>query len=231
MKAVIFDFNGTLFYDSDKHYIAWRRFFERRNLPVPSIEEFWRDFVGTTNTDILQRCVDKSITPEQVLLAVEEKENLYFEALLEDPARLRLNEGAEAFFDLLTERNIPFMIATGSAKQNMDFYFKHLSIGRWFSYDNVIYDDYSRRGKPDPDIYLDAAKQLGYPISECVVFEDALAGYIAASTAGAGGIVMVGPPRDTAEFESLPYVTEIIRDFKNPKALLEKLGFTKSESW
>ncbi len=227
MKAVIFDFNGTLFYDSDKHYIAWSRFFEKRGLRIPTPEEFQRDFVGTTNTGILQRCVAPAITPEQVLKAVEEKENLYFEAFLEDPERLRLNEGAEAFFDLLTERGIPFMIATGSARQNMEFYFRHLPIGRWFSFEkNIIYDDYSRRGKPDPDIYLAAAAHLGLPPQECVVFEDALAGYRSAFAAGVGGIVMVGPPRDTADFEELPGVTAIIRDFHSPEALAERLGFT-----
>ena len=227
MKAILFDFNGTLFYDSDKHYVAWSRFFAKRGLYVPSPEEFQRDFVGTTNTDILQRTVDKSITPEQVVKAVEEKENLYFEACLEDAECLRLTEGAETFFDLLTERGIPFMIATGSARQNMEFYFQHLPIGKWFSFEkNIIYDDYSRRGKPDPDIYLDSAKHLNTPIGECVVFEDALAGYQSARAAGAGGIVMVGNPHDTKEFESLPDVTEIIRDFSDPEALLTRLGFT-----
>lgn len=227
MKAILFDFNGTLFYDSDKHHIAWSRFLAKRGLRVPSAEEFQRDFVGTVNTDILRTYVDPHITAEQVLRAVEEKEALYFEACLEDPDCLRLTEGAEAFFDLLTVRGIPFMIATGSARQNMEFYFRHLPIGKWFSFEkNIIYDDYSRRGKPHPDIYLDAAKHLDTPIGECVVFEDALAGYQAAKAAGAGGIVMVGSPRDTEAFESLPDVAEIIRNFNCPEALLARLGFT-----
>ena len=227
MKAIIFDFNGTLFYDSDKHYIAWNRFLAKRGLHVPTPEEFQRDFAGTANTHLLHTYVDPTMTSEQIVAAVEEKEDLYFEACLEDTECLRLTEGAEAFFDLLTARGIPFMIATGSARQNMEFYFKHLPIGKWFSFEkNIIYDDYSRRGKPHPDIYLDAAKHLGMPIDQCVVFEDALAGYQSAKSAGAGGIVMVGDPRDTKEFESLPAVTEIIRDFRDPEALLTRLGFT-----
>ena len=227
MEAILFDFNGTLFYDSDKHHVAWSRFLAKRGLHVPSAEEFQRDFVGTVNTDILHNYVDPTMTAEQIVRAVEEKEELYFEACLEDAACLRLRDGAEAFFDLLTERGIPFMIATGSARQNMEFYFEHLPIGKWFSFEeNIIYDDYSRRGKPAPDIYLDSAKHLGVSIKDCVVFEDALAGYQSAYSAGAGGIVMVGPPRDTQEFETLPGVTKIIRDFSAPEALLARLGFT-----
>ena len=227
MKAILFDFNGTLFYDSDKHHVAWSHFLAKRGLPVPSPEEFQRNFVGTVNVDILHNYVDPAMTAEQVVLAVEEKEDLYFEACLEDADCLFLRDGAEAFFDLLVERGIPFMIATGSARQNMEFYFKHLPIGKWFSFEkNIIYDDYSRRGKPAPDIYLDSAKHLGVPIEQCVVFEDALAGYRSAHSAGAGAIVMVGDPRDTQEFETLPAVTEIIRDFSDPEALLARLGFT-----
>lgn len=224
MRSVIFDFNGTLFYDTDKHIIAWQRYLERHHCRVPTEKEAQETIIGTTNTTILRRYVDDGITPEQVIAAVEQKEELYFEACRRDPDCMHLTAGAEAFFDLLTARGIPFMIATGSAKQNMDFYFEHLPIGRWFSYDNVIYDDYSRKGKPYPDIYLDAAGHLGTPIGECVVFEDALAGYRSAEAAGAGAIVMVGTPENTAGFEKLPAVTEIIRDFREPEALLARLG-------
>ncbi len=225
MTGVIFDFNGTLFSDTDKHFIAWKRFLERRGRALPTEEEFQKNFVGTTTTRILRNYVDASITPDQILAAVKEKENLYFEACLEDPDCMRLTSGAEDFFDLLTMRGIPFMIATGSDKLNMDFYFEHLPISRWFSYDNVIYDDYSRKGKPHPDIYLDAAKHLGVPIGECAIFEDALAGYRSAKAAGAGAIVMVETPENTIDFEALPSVTEIIRDFREPEALLARLGF------
>lgn len=231
MKGVIFDFNGALFYDTDKHIVAWSRYLETHCHYTPTEEEFKNIIIGSTNTAILRHFVDKDITPERVIAAVEEKERLYFQACLEDPDCLHLTAGAEEFFDLLTARGIPFMIATGSAKQNMDFYFERLPIGRWFSYEsNIIYDDYSRRGKPHPDIYLDAAKQLNLPIGECAVFEDGIPGYSSAEAAGAGAIVMVGSPENIAGFEKLPAVTEIIRDFRKPKMLLTRLGFTNSES-
>ena len=227
MKGAIFDFNGTLFYDSDIHFIAWKRFFEKRAIPVPSPEYFQKNFVGTTTTEIFKKHVDPNITPEQIAALSEEKENLYFDICLENPQRMHLNEGAEELFDLLSENNIPFMLATGSPKLNMDFYFRHLPIKKWFSYEkNIIYEDFSRRGKPDPAIYLAAAAHLGLPAKECVVFEDAMAGYLAARDAGVGGIVMVGSKRDTAMFRGLPGVSAIVEDLSEHRALLKTLGFT-----
>ena len=124
MEAVIFDFNGTLFYDTDKHMLAWKRYFETFHNYTPTEADYKNILIGSTNTHILKSLVRESITPEEVVVAVEHKENFYFEACLEDPDNLCLTPGAAELFDLLTERRIPFMIATGSARQNMDFYFK-----------------------------------------------------------------------------------------------------------
>jgi len=224
MKAVIFDFNGTLFYDTDKHMIAWKRYFETFYNYTPTESDYKNIIIGSTNTHILRTLANKDITPEEIVAAVECKENFYFEACLEDPESLTLAPGAAEFFDLLTERRIPFMIATGSARQNMDFYFKHLPLSRWFSFDNVIYDDYSRRGKPFPDIYLDSAKLLGTPIAQCVVFEDSFAGYHSAIEAGVGATIMVEKREDFDKFAPLDGVTVVIEDFRNPEALLRLAG-------
>ena len=46
IKGIIFDFNGTLFYDSDKHIWAFRRFFEKRGLSLPSDEYIVKNIFG-----------------------------------------------------------------------------------------------------------------------------------------------------------------------------------------
>ena len=226
MEAVIFDFNGTLFYDTDKHMIAWKRYLETFHNYTPTEWDFKNILIGSTNTHILKSLVDENITPEEVVAAVECKENFYFEACLDDPDSLYLTHGAAELFDLLTERHIPFMIATGSARQNMDFYFKHLPLGKWFSFDNVIYDDYSRRGKPFPDIYLDSAKLLGVSIDKCVVFEDSLPGYRSALEAGVGAMIMVEKREDFDKFLKLEGVTTVVEDLRDPEGLLRMAGLT-----
>jgi len=57
------------------------------------------------------------------------------------------------------------------------------------------------RGKPEPDIFVAAAADLGLVPSECVIFEDAVNGVIAAKRAGAALVVAVPDPhfRDAVE--------------------------------
>lgn len=60
---------------------------------------------------------------------------------------------------------------------------------RWFDPEKIVYDDGTLPGKPNPDIYLKAARTIGLAPSRCVVVEDAVSGIEAARRAGAGYIV------------------------------------------
>jgi beta-phosphoglucomutase-like phosphatase (HAD superfamily) len=55
MSAVIFDFNGTLFYDTDKHVLAWRRFFLEETGSIPDDDAFKNIVIGSDNTTIFQK--------------------------------------------------------------------------------------------------------------------------------------------------------------------------------
>lgn len=66
---------------------------------------------------------------------------------------MMLAPGAPDFLDFLQERKVPFTIATASDKENVDFYFEHLGIGKWFDYDRIVYNNGQIKGKPDPQIY------------------------------------------------------------------------------
>src|SRR5256886_15261095 len=60
----------------------------------------------------------------------------------------------------------------------------------------IIYDDGSRPGKPAPDVYLAAARNIGVAPHECAVVEDAVSGIAAAHAAGIGYIVAIGAPAE-----------------------------------
>jgi beta-phosphoglucomutase-like phosphatase (HAD superfamily) len=67
-------------------------------------------------------------------------------------------------------------------------------LDRWFDVAKIVYDDGIRPGKPAPDIYLAAARNIGIAPSECVAVEDAVSGLAAAYAAGIGYIVAIGAP-------------------------------------
>ncbi len=82
-------------------------------------------------------------------------------------------------------------IATSSDIENVDFYFEHMHLGRWFELDKVAYNDGTFRRKPHPDVFQVAARKLNLEPQETVMFEDSVAGILYAEAVGAGKIYIV----------------------------------------
>ena len=87
---------------------------------------------------------------------------------------------------IYAHNNIPRTIATSSEITNVQFFIQHLSLHRWFDVTKIVYDDGVRPGKPAPDMYLAAARNIGIAAGECMVVEDAISGLQAAHAAGIG---------------------------------------------
>lgn len=186
-SGVIFDFNGTLFWDTKLHNKAWDIFLTRHNLFLSDEDKFLK-MHGKNNSDLF-RSLFGNITDEEVNRFILEKEGLYQELCLQTD--MQLAPGATDFLDFLKSKNIPFTIATASGKENLDFYFEHLPITRWFEYDKVVYNNGKIKGKPDPQIYQLAMDIIGKSPEEVIVFEDAVAGLQSAKNAKAGKIIVV----------------------------------------
>ena len=118
------------------------------------------------------------------------KEALYRKICKENPHQVQLVRGAIEFLNKLKERKVPFILASASIKDNIDFYFETFALERWFDKDITVYDDgtYADKGK----MHLEAAKRLGVELSECVVIEDSPSAIKHAKENGAGCIIAVG---------------------------------------
>lgn len=191
IRGILFDFNGTLFFDSKMHILAFRRLFEEYNLPVLSDDEIVHSIFGRTNITIFREKFKPDASMEEAMAFSDKKEALYREICLADPACMKLVDGAEEMLSELKSRNVPFCLATGSPKDNLDFYVEHLGLGRWFGAGNTVYDDRSFPGKPAPDIYRIAAGRIGISPEEALVLEDGTSGMLSALRAGVGAIVPI----------------------------------------
>lgn len=222
MSAVIFDFNGTLFYDTDKHILAWRRFFLEETGSIPDDDAFKNIVIGSDNTTIFQKLINPDVTPDEVKKYSFIKENLYFDECLKDKAMFKFIDGAEDFFKKLSDAEITFGVATGSNKLNIEFYMKNLPpMKKWFSVDtNLVYDDMTVKGKPAPDIFLAAAKKIGADPKDCIIFEDSYPGYLAARAAGAKKIIMIEKKEDFHKYETLEGVTAVMENYLDTERLL-----------
>ena len=190
-RGVLFDFNGTLFFDSEKHKEAWQIFLpEKLGIDITEAE-VRKNCLGQSNHEILTRYFGLDLPKSEIDRLADEKESLYRSLCLKDEKTFHMVKGAETYFDHLKELKIPFTIATGSEIGNVSFYFKEFGIGRWFSLDKMVWDDGVIPGKPAPDLYLRAAEKIGVPASECLIFEDSRSGVQSARNAGAYGVVQL----------------------------------------
>ena len=191
VKGVIFDFNGTLFWDSLLHEKAWKEFALKYAGKHLTSDDFKHSIHGRINRDILRYVFGKTITDDEVMQYSEEKESLYRSYLLKDRSLLELAPGANEMLDYLKAMNIPMTIATSAETSNVNFYVQELNLPKWFEFSKIVYDDGTIVPKPAPDIFLKAASNLKLEPSECIVVEDSMTGIMAAKNAGTGTILLI----------------------------------------
>lgn len=197
IKGVIFDFNGTMFLDSPLHERAWIDMAKKLRKEPLGIEEFYINLQGRTNLQIITYLLGREPSATELAVITEEKELLYRTRCSAPDGLHTLAPGVEDFLNKLKPTGVPFTIATGSYRPNVEFYFSHLGLSKWFDFNNVIYDDGTYPGKPFPDIFIKASQKIGVQPADCLVFEDSYAGIRSAVDAKIGRIVTVEATLDS----------------------------------
>jgi len=191
LTGIIFDFNGTLFWDGSLHETAWNKMAIKLTGKKLSDSELAHHMHGKTNRSIIEYILGHKVSENEKHEIANEKEALYRQACLENKEIFKFADGVEKFLNTLHNRNIPMGIATSSDKDNVDFFIEHFQLFKWFSSDTIIFNNGTFPGKPEPDIFIHAAHKIGVPLTNCIVFEDAPSGIIAAHDAGIGTIIAV----------------------------------------
>ena len=114
-----------------------------------------------------------------------------------------LKPGIHELLAYLKGRGIKTAIATSSPMERTILYLT--SVGLQNSFDELISGYMVEKGKPEPDIYLYAAKKLGVKPSECMVLEDSPAGILAAHRAGCLPVMIPDQDEPTEETSALLY--------------------------
>lgn len=181
MKAVLFDLDGVITDTAVYHYHAWKALGEKIGIEID--EEFNEELKGVSRTDSLNRILAKgnkeeaySQTEKETMAA--EKNELY-KTMIEEMSPKDILPGIKALLDGLKERNI--LIGLASASQNGPTILKKLQLTDYF--DEIVDPAKLKAGKPDPEIFLTGAKDLGVKPQDCVGVEDAAAGVEAIAAA------------------------------------------------
>lgn len=210
-EGVIFDFNGTLFFDSDKHVLAWGRISKEIRGYGISDEELQQHFYGVPNNRAIEYLLQKECDEEELNKYSELKEAYYREFCRADKASFHLVAGANELFDTLLRKEIPFTIASASIKPNIDFFVESFDLGKWFDPEKIVYDDGSYENKQK--MFLHAAEVIGVPLEKCLIFEDSESGIRDAYAAGCRSIIVIDSMNVAEKYEGKDGVIAIVKDF------------------
>ncbi len=209
LSAAIFDLDGTLVDNMRFHVQAWVAMSRSLGLETPA-ERFEREFNGRRNEEIFPALLGRPVPPEELARLSEQKESHYRALYAPHLAPLR---GARELLARLRDAGLGLAVASAGPRPNRAFVLDGLHLRPFFSH--VIGAEDVTRGKPAPDLFLDAARALWVEPTGCVVFEDAVHGIHAARAAGmlAVGVSTLTPAEVlreagahwvTSDFASLP---------------------------
>jgi beta-phosphoglucomutase len=177
--GVLWDLDGTLIDSAAHHWTAWHDTLAAFGRSVTP-EDFANSF-GKRNDEILHDLFGRGIEAEWIERVSEAKEQAYRRLLRE--RGLELLPGALTWFERLQEAGWRQALASSAPRPNIDAVFESLAaMARYL--DLVVSADEVGRGKPDPAVFLEAARRLALPPGRCIVVEDAPAGLEGARRAG-----------------------------------------------
>lgn len=160
------------------HAEAFAVFAERHGLP-PLTKEDRARLDGRRNSEIFPILFKRDVSREEWQAYEHEKEGLYREL---SKGRLSPMKGLHQLIDRLKAEGIPVALATSAPQLNVTHTLAELQLTDAFPV--IVRGDEVARGKPAPDVFIEAARRLGVNPADCLVFEDAPMGIEAAHAAG-----------------------------------------------
>jgi beta-phosphoglucomutase len=180
MRAAIFDLDGVIVDTAKYHYLAWKRLANQYGFNFSeSDNERLKGVSRTRSLEILLEIGNLKVG-EPVKQAMAAQKNDWYVDYIQNMDATELLPGAAEYLQTLHARGVK--TAIGSASKNAPLILERLGIRHLF--DVVIDGTKVAQAKPDPEVFLRAANELGVLPASCIVFEDAEAGIEAAHRAG-----------------------------------------------
>jgi len=202
-RAVVFDIDGTLVDNMAIHTEAFAEFSVRHGLPPLTIADRER-LDGRANSEIFSILFGRQLPKEEWRAHEHEKEGLYREL---SRGRLKPMAGLLTFLERLSAERTPVALATSAPAPNVAHTLAEIGMTDRFAI--IVRADQVGRGKPAPDVFLEAARQLDIPPGECLAFEDAPMGIAAAHAAGMPVVGLTTSFSDT-QFQALPLPPHLV---------------------
>lgn len=185
IKACIFDLDGVIVDTAVYHYKAWKRLADELGINFTEHDnERLKGVSRVRSLEIILELGHVTKTPEEQQELATRKNDWYVE-MINRMTPAEILPGAKEFLE--TCRAAGIKTALGSASKNSSTILNKIGLSQLF--DTIVDGNHVSKAKPDPEVFLKGAEELGVLPAECVVFEDAIAGVEAAIN---GGMKVVG---------------------------------------
>lgn len=179
-KAVIFDLDGVITDTAHYHYLAWQRLAQSQGVHFDhAFNEHLKGIDRMGSLEMILASAGRAYSQQEKLALADEK-NDHYKTLIDTMSAADLLPGAVQALDAV--RAAGLKIGLASVSKNALTVLAHLGIAGKFDY--VVDAATIVRGKPDPEIFLKAARELGVAPADCLGVEDAVAGVAAIKGAG-----------------------------------------------
>jgi beta-phosphoglucomutase-like phosphatase (HAD superfamily) len=203
--AFIFDMDGTMVNSMPWHAQSWVEFARRHGLTV-DLPDLMRRTTGRNGAECIRELFQRDMDDAQAWALIHEKEDIY--RALYAPVFSEV-AGFTAFSQQALARGLKVGIGTAGDQKNIAFVLSHLQLPQ--APHAVVGGDEGFPGKPDPAIFLEAARRMNTRADACIVFEDAPFGIEAARRAGMRAVAIC--TTHSAEELAGPHVLAAVRDY------------------
>ncbi len=178
LTACIFDMDGVLIDSGAWHRAAWRELFAELG-EEPAQPDYWRLTIGRPSEEAIPLLLGRPVPDWEAYRLARRKRDLYVRLSRQG---LRAVTGVSEFVADLARRRMPMAVGTSASSYDVDHLLRGIGLLQHFPV--VVTADDVTFGKPDPEVYMLAARRLRADPAQCIVFEDSLVGIHAARAAG-----------------------------------------------
>ncbi len=221
-EALIFDMDGTMINSMPYHAQSWIAFTQNHGIQI-DVPDLMARTTGRTGAECMRELFQREMEEAECWRLIHEKEEIYRELFAPVFSEVA---GFKAFAATARGQGLKVGVGTAGDKHNIAFAFSHLKMEPVPH--AVVGGDEGLPGKPEPAIFLEAARRMKTRAEACIVFEDAPFGIEAARRAGMRAVALC-TTHSPAELAG-PHVIASVRDYHElmSSQFLEKLHVANS---
>ncbi len=202
--AILWDLDGTIIDSKECHYNSWKAAFDQHGFSFSRTA--YEENFGRNNQTAIR--IYLGFQPESDLAEaiIEEKESIFREHVAD---QARLVPGVKTWLAQAKNYQFPQVIASSAPMKNIHVILEGFDLQPYFAH---LVSGANLPAKPDPDVFLKAARRVGYPPENCLVIEDSKAGVLAGKNAAMRCIAVASGNNE----ESIASADLVLEDFTYP---------------